>query len=67
MICTETKGIPKKEIVWVKHTTVGGDVYYITSNETRSMYYLYKYENGTASKVGRGAKSPSELEQTYID
>ena len=61
------KGIPKKEIVWVKRTMPNGDVYYITSNESRSMYYLYKLEGGTATKIGRGCKSPLELEETYIN
>lgn len=33
-------GIPKNEIIWVKHIN-GDDVYYITSKVTRECYYIY--------------------------
>lgn len=60
-------GIPKSEKIWVKRTTASGEVYYTTSKENdRSVYYLYKMDGDKAVKLGK-SKSPTELEQKYID
>lgn len=60
-------GIPKSEKIWVKRITVSGEVYYITSKENdRGVYYLYKMNGDKAVKLGK-SKSPTELEQKYID
>lgn len=58
-------GIPKTERIWLKRITAKGDVYYITSKNTRDYYFLYKMENDKAVKLGK-AKSPLELENKYI-
>jgi len=60
------KGIPKSEKIWVTQTMSDGTVYYTTSKENdRSMYFLYRLENDTAVRIGK-SRSPSELEQKYI-
>ena len=63
---SEVKGIPKSERIWVKQTTVSGDVFYTTSKDMdRSVYFLYKMCDGKAVKVGKN-KSPLELERQFI-
>lgn len=57
-------GIPKNEIIWVKHIN-GDDVYYITSKATRECYYIYQIKGGKAVKLGQ-SKSPLTLEEKYI-
>lgn len=60
-------GIPKTERIWVKRTTLKGEVFYTTSKENdRSYYFLYKMEGDKAVKLGK-SKSPVELERKYID
>lgn len=59
------KGIPRSETIWLKRTTAKGDVYCITSKETRDCYFLYKLENNTAIKIAKGS-SPQSLEEKYI-
>ena len=57
------QGIPKTEKVWVKQTTIDGDIYYITSKETdRSMYYLYKLEGNKAVKIAK-SKTPLSFDE----
>lgn len=57
-------GIPKNEIVWVKHLS-GNEIYYITSKATRECYYIYKIENNRAVKLEQ-SKLPLILEEKYI-
>lgn len=60
-------GIPKTEQIWIKRTTLKGEIFYITSKESnRSYYFLYKMEEDKAVKLGK-SKSPVELERKYID
>ena len=60
-------GIPKTEKVWEEIITQDGSVYYITSKENdRSYYSLYKIDNNNAVKLGK-AKSPTDLENKYIN
>ncbi len=58
-------GIPSSETIWLTRTTLQGDTYYITSKENRDTYFLYKLENGKATKVAK-APSPSILEEKYV-
>lgn len=58
-------GIPKNEKIWVKRITEKDETFYITSKEARDYYFIYKYENGKATKLGK-AKSPLDLEEKYI-
>lgn len=58
------KGIPANEKVWVTQKTLSGNTYYITAKEQRGMYFIYKDENGTAVKCGRG-KNPTVLIEQY--
>lgn len=61
------KGIPKTETIWLTRLTEWQETYYITSKENdRNMYYLYRQDGDKAVKIGR-AKSPTELEEKYID
>ena len=47
-------GIPKTERIWVKRTTLKGEVFYTTSKENdRSYYLLYKMEGDKAVKLGK--------------
>lgn len=60
------KGIPESERIWVEETSENGTVYYITAKvNDRSLYYLYKDDDGKAVKLGK-ARSPTELEEKYI-
>lgn len=60
-------GISKTEKIWKEIITYNGIVYYITSKENnRSYYFLYKINNNNAIKLGK-AKSPSDLEDKYIN
>lgn len=59
-------GIPKTERIWVKRITEKGEIYYITSKDTRDYYFLYKMDGDKAVKLGKD-KSPLELESKYID
>ena len=59
-------GIPKTEKIWVKITTDDGNIFYTTSKvNDRVFYYLYKFVDGKAIKLGK-AKSPIELDEKYI-
>lgn len=57
-------GIPKNEIIWVKHIN-GDDVYYITSKVTRECYYIYQIKGNKVVKLGQ-SKSSLILEEKYI-
>jgi len=58
------KGIPKNETVWVTQKTLTGNTYYITAKQQRDMYFIYKNEDGTAVKCGKG-KNPTVLIEKY--
>lgn len=62
----KVNGIPNTEQIWVIRKTDKGEIFYITSKETRDFYFLYKDENGKAVKLGK-AKSPLDLEEKYIE
>ena len=59
-------GIPRTEKIWVKRVAQSGEVYYITSKESREVYYLYRLKDKKAERIGK-SKNPLELEEGYID
>lgn len=61
----KVNGIPNTEMIWIMRKTDKGEIFYITSKEARDLYFLYKYENGKAIKLGK-SKSPLDLEEKYI-
>ena len=65
-------GIPKNEIIWVRRLTENGEVYYITSKESRDYYYLYKINNdfdssNTPLKPGFNFRSYGEAYQILLN
>lgn len=59
---------PKNEIRWVSYrTSKGVTTHVLTSKQARDFYFLYEVqEDGTLKKLGK-ARTPTELEQKYID
>ena len=54
--------VPTGQTIWMtKYDGKGNPVWIITSDSTRTKYYLYKIENGRLIKWKMG-KSPSEFE-----
>lgn len=60
------QGIPSSETICLTRITTKGNTYYITSKENSDTYFLYKLENGKATKVAK-APSPTILEEKYIE
>lgn len=59
------KGVPSKEIVMTKITSLNGETFYITTTALRDTYYIYKIQNNAATKLGSG-KNPMTLEDKFI-
>lgn len=57
-------GIPSTEIVW-QTIYVENDVYFITSKRSRDCYYIYKWINDKAQKLGKD-EDLKELVEKYI-
>ena len=57
--------IPKDEILWETYTE-GDNIYKITSDRIRSVYFMYKKENNTFKKLGK-ASSPPELYKKFVN
>lgn len=64
MSAQEFKKLPPSELLWLTENTSGG-IFYITSNKTRDTYYIYKQNQNSVSRLGKG-KSPAELESKFI-
>lgn len=60
------KGIKSNEKIEVTCTTLDKRVFIITSNDNRSLYYLYNVKDGQAIKTDKKAKSVEELENKYV-
>lgn len=58
-------GISRTETIWLTRTTLKGEKYYITSKENRDCYFLYKEENGKATKIAKAA-TPIILETNIL-
>lgn len=59
--------IPKAEIQWTQYQKEDGTPTHImTSNEPRTLYYLYEIKNNDYVKLGK-AKSPIELEEKFLN
>lgn len=57
---------PKGEKLWLTIQAKENEVFYVTSKETdRSVYFLYKEENGKLIRKGKGS-TPTELEKKYV-
>lgn len=54
--------IPKGETLWVTYISQSKTVHYITSDATRTWYYLYEVKDGKPIRIGKKAHSPLELE-----
>ena len=53
--------IPKGEEDWTYYNGYPNGAFVLTSNKDRSLYYLYKNEDGILTKVGKN-KNPNSLE-----
>lgn len=58
--------IPKAEIQWTQYQKEGSVATHImTSNEQRTLYYLYEIKGNDYIKLGK-AKTPLELEEKFL-
>ena len=58
------KGIPASETVWVIQKTETANTYYVTAKQQRDMYFIYRWVDDHAEKIGRG-KNPAKLIDQY--
>ena len=57
--------ISKSELVWTEYRDrTGTPVYLVTSNPSRSAYYLYDISKSEPARLGKG-KTPTELESKF--
>jgi len=61
-------GISKSEIIWVKYLIDDEFKYIITSDKSRNIYYLYKYntKENKYEKTSHQSNDPTKLEAKYI-
>ena len=52
--------LPSSEILWETITNENGDVFIVTSNKERSLYYIYSFDGKEYTKIDK-AKTPPEL------
>ncbi len=52
--------LPSAEIKWETITNENGDVFIVTSNKERSLYYIYSFDGKEYTKIDK-AKTPPEL------
>lgn len=58
--------IPKSEEDWIYYNSYPNGNFVLTSNKDRSLYYLYKNEDGILTKVGKN-KNPNSLESLMCE
>ena len=58
-------GIPSSENIILHRIARNGDSYRITTNDSATVYTLYKIENNKAIKIAKGS-NPLELENKYV-
>ena len=59
------KGIPKSEKIEITFNKANGDVFVTTRNIRTGTWFMYKVEDGKASKLGQ-AKNPTTLDEKFI-
>lgn len=59
------KRLPPSETLWLTVLSQSGDVFYITSKQTRDVYYIYQQHQNGVLRMGKG-KSPDELEKKWV-
>lgn len=60
-----TAGFSKSEILWTTYADRSGNpVFAVTSNLSRSVYYLYDMSKSEPVRLGKG-KTPKELESKF--
>ena len=52
--------LPSTEIKWETIANENGDVFIVTSNKERSIYYIYSFDGTEYKKIDK-AKTPPEL------
>lgn len=59
-------GRKKSEIVWESYLdSKGREIYYISSDETRTNYYLYEIQDGGEARRVDKAASPAAFESKF--
>ena len=52
--------LPSSETKWETITNENGDVFIVTSNKERSLYYIYSFDGEEYTKIDK-ARTPPEL------
>jgi hypothetical protein len=67
-ILTNNEGIIPSEKVWVKYAVDDKIKYIITSDKSRNIYYLYKYNAKECKyiKTAHQSNDPTKLESKYV-
>ncbi len=57
---------PKNELAWVRYRDKdGNERFLMTSRPARDLYYLYEVKDGAYVRLGKGARTPKELEDKH--